>query len=62
MHRRVEIVQGSHDDPAVLSRAPDAAAGLFWLVPLGLAGTSTEERSRNSAADLIASAPMRWPR
>lgn len=37
---RVEVVQGSHDDPVVLSRALDAAHGLFWLVPPGLAGTS----------------------
>ncbi len=41
---RVEIFQGSHDDPAVLSRALDGAAGLFWLVPPGLSGTNTEER------------------
>ncbi|HEY2904325.1 MAG TPA: NAD(P)H-binding protein [Vicinamibacterales bacterium] len=41
---RVEIVQGSHDDPAVLSRALEEADGLFWLIPPGLAGTSTEER------------------
>ncbi len=30
---RVEIVQGSHDDPAILSRALKGADGLFWLVP-----------------------------
>jgi len=41
---RVEIVQGSHGDPAVLSRALDGADGLFWLVPPGLAGASVEER------------------
>ncbi len=41
---RVDIFQGSHDDPAVLSRALEGADGLFWLVPPGLAGTSTEER------------------
>jgi uncharacterized protein YbjT (DUF2867 family) len=41
---RVEIFQGSHDDPTVLSRALEGADGLFWLVPPGLAGTSTEER------------------
>ena len=41
---RVDIIQGSHDDPAVLSRALEGADGLFWLVPPGLAGTSTEER------------------
>ena len=41
---RVEIVQGSHDDPAVLSRALKGADGLFWLVPPGVGGSSTEER------------------
>jgi len=41
---QVEIVQGSHDDPAVLSRALEGAEALFWLVPPGLAGTSTQER------------------
>ena len=44
VRRRVDIIQGSHDDPAVLSRALEGADGLFWLVPPGLAGTSTEER------------------
>ncbi len=41
---RVEIVRGSHDDPAVLSRAVDGADGLFWLVPPGVTGISTEQR------------------
>jgi uncharacterized protein YbjT (DUF2867 family) len=41
---RVEIVQGSHDDPAVLSRALDGADGLFWLVPPGFGDTNMEER------------------
>ena len=44
VRRRVDVIQGSHDDPAVLSRALKGADGLFWLVPPGLAGTSTEER------------------
>ena len=29
---QVEIVQGSHDDPAVLSRALEGAEARFWLV------------------------------
>ncbi len=41
---RVEIVQGAHDDSAVLNRALDGADGLFWLIPPGVAGASTEER------------------
>jgi uncharacterized protein YbjT (DUF2867 family) len=38
---RVEIVQGSHDDPAILSRALEGADGLFWLVPPGVAGAAS---------------------
>ncbi|GGL28120.1 NAD(P)H-binding protein [Phycicoccus endophyticus] len=30
---RVEVVQGSHADPAVVERAFDGADALFWLVP-----------------------------
>ncbi|MEV0844805.1 NmrA family NAD(P)-binding protein [Streptomyces sp. NPDC049954] len=30
---RVEVVEGSHDDPDVLKRALAGAGGLFWLVP-----------------------------
>ena len=39
----VQIVQGSHGDPAVLDRALDAADGLFWLVPPSLTGASAEK-------------------
>lgn len=30
---RVEIVQGTHDDPAVVEKAFDGAEAVFWLVP-----------------------------
>jgi len=30
---RVEVVLGSHNDPAVLDKALDGAESLFWLVP-----------------------------
>ncbi|MBY8877226.1 NAD(P)H-binding protein [Actinacidiphila acidipaludis] len=33
VRQRVEIVSGSHDDPAVLDRALSGAEALFWLVP-----------------------------
>lgn len=33
VRRRVEVVQGSHRDPAVLDRALPGADALFWLVP-----------------------------
>jgi uncharacterized protein YbjT (DUF2867 family) len=44
VRNRVDVVQGSHDDPAVLGHALEGADGLFWLVPPGLSGASTEQR------------------
>jgi uncharacterized protein YbjT (DUF2867 family) len=41
---RVEIVEGSHEDPSVLARALEGADGLLWLVPPSLAGVSARER------------------
>lgn len=40
---RVETVEGSHDDPAVLDRALPGAAALFWLVPPDPRAPSAEE-------------------
>ena len=39
---RVEVVQGSHDDPAVLDRALSGAEALFWLVPPNFQAPSAE--------------------
>lgn len=33
VRERVHVVEGSHDDPAVLDRALPGAEALFWLVP-----------------------------
>jgi uncharacterized protein YbjT (DUF2867 family) len=33
VRERVETVEGSHDDPAVLDKALPGAEALFWLVP-----------------------------
>ena len=33
VRERVEVVEGSHADPAVLDRALAGAEGMFWLVP-----------------------------
>ena len=33
VRERVEIVEGSHDDPTVLDQALPGAEALFWLVP-----------------------------
>lgn len=40
---RAEVVQGSHDDPAVLDRALDGAGALFWLVPPDARAPSARE-------------------
>ncbi|MDE3156217.1 MAG: NAD(P)H-binding protein [Acidobacteriota bacterium] len=39
---RVQIVQGSHNNPAVLDEALRGADGLFWLVPPDATATTTE--------------------
>lgn len=39
---RVEIVQGSHGDQAVVDRALDGAAALFWLAPPDVTKTLDE--------------------
>lgn len=33
VRERAEIIEGSHDDPAVLDKALPGAGALFWLVP-----------------------------
>lgn len=40
---QVEIVEGRHDDPAVLDKALPGAEALFWLVPPNPAAPSTME-------------------
>jgi uncharacterized protein YbjT (DUF2867 family) len=40
---RVEIVEGAHDDPAVLDRALPGADALFWLVPPNPTAPSARE-------------------
>jgi uncharacterized protein YbjT (DUF2867 family) len=40
---RVEVIVGSHNDPAVLDRALDGARGLFWLIPPSMRASSAEE-------------------
>ncbi|PWH07029.1 hypothetical protein DEO23_06760 [Brachybacterium endophyticum] len=39
---RVEVVEGSHDDPAVLDTALGGADALFWLIPPGSTAPSAE--------------------
>ena len=40
---RVQVIQGSHDDPAVLDGALKGAEGLFWLVPPDATAATSEE-------------------
>lgn len=40
---RVEVIQGSHGDPQVVTRAFDGADALFWLLPSGRHTASIEE-------------------
>ncbi|MEU6424775.1 NAD(P)H-binding protein [Microbispora sp. NPDC046973] len=43
VRRRVETIDGSHDDPAVLDKALPGADALFWLVPPNPQAPSAEE-------------------
>jgi len=43
IRRQVQVVVGSHDDPAVLDESMRGVDGLFWLVPPGVVATSSEE-------------------
>lgn len=43
VREQVEIVSGSHDDPAVLDKALPGAEALFWLVPPNPRAPSAEE-------------------
>ncbi|MFH9657036.1 NAD(P)H-binding protein [Streptomyces sp. NPDC017248] len=43
VRERVETVEGSHDDPAVLDKALPGARALFWLVPPDPRAAGAEE-------------------
>lgn len=43
VREQVEVVEGSHADPAVLDKALPGADALFWLVPPNPAAPSAEE-------------------
>ena len=40
---RVQVIVGSHDDPAILDQALDGAHGLFWLIPPSMRASSANE-------------------
>jgi uncharacterized protein YbjT (DUF2867 family) len=40
---KVQVIAGSHGEPAVLDQALDGAQGLFWLVPPSMRASSAEE-------------------
>jgi uncharacterized protein YbjT (DUF2867 family) len=46
---RVQIIQGSHDNPAVLDQALTGADGLFWLTPPNAAAESAATHYLNFA-------------
>jgi uncharacterized protein YbjT (DUF2867 family) len=43
VRERVEVVQGSHGDPRVVTRAFDGADAVFWLLPPDRQAASVEE-------------------
>ncbi len=43
IRRRVQVVVGSHDDPAALDESMRGVDGLFWLVPPSVMAASAEE-------------------
>ncbi|MFZ0387545.1 MAG: NAD(P)H-binding protein [Solirubrobacteraceae bacterium] len=49
VRERVEVVVGSHDNPAVLDQALLGAEALFWLVPPDLRASSAEAHYLNFA-------------
>jgi uncharacterized protein YbjT (DUF2867 family) len=44
VREQIEIVEGSHDDPAVLDAALPGADALFWLIPPNPTAPSAEEQ------------------
>ena len=75
IRRRVQVVVGSHDDPAVLDESMRGVDGLFWLVPpdvratsapahyLGFARPAAEAIRRHGVRHVVAvsSAGHGWP-
>ncbi|HEY3561564.1 MAG TPA: NAD(P)H-binding protein [Kribbella sp.] len=49
VRERVETVEGSHDDPAVLDKALPGAGALFWLIPPNPQAPSAEAHYLNFA-------------
>ncbi|MGW5721324.1 NAD(P)H-binding protein [Amycolatopsis sp. NPDC003865] len=49
VREQVDVVEGSHADPAVLDAALPGAAALFWLVPPNPAAASADEHYRTFA-------------
>lgn len=76
VRRRVEVVEGSHNDPAVLDQALPGAKALFWLVPpdphassaeahyldFARAGSDAIRRHRVGQVVGVSSAGHGWPK
>lgn len=75
VRNRVEVICGSHDDPAVLDRALEGAQALFWLIPPNTRASTAEDYylsfTRPAAAAIrhhqvghvvgVSSAGRNWP-
>lgn len=76
VRKRVEVVEGSHDDPAILDQALPGAQALFWLVPpnpqassarahyleFAAAGSDAIRRHRVGHVVGVSSAGHGWPK
>jgi uncharacterized protein YbjT (DUF2867 family) len=51
---QVQVIAGTHDDPAVLDEALDGAHGLFWLVPPNMQAISSEEHYLSFTRPVVA--------
>jgi uncharacterized protein YbjT (DUF2867 family) len=54
VRHRVQVIVGSHDDPAALDQALDGAQGLFWLIPPSMRASSANEYYLSFARPAVA--------
>jgi uncharacterized protein YbjT (DUF2867 family) len=54
VREQVQLIVGSHQDPAVLDQALDDAQGLFWLIPPSMRASSANEYYLSFAQPAVA--------
>jgi uncharacterized protein YbjT (DUF2867 family) len=54
VREQVQVIVGSHDDPAVLDQALDGARALFWLIPPSMRANSAQEYYLSFARPAVA--------